>query len=287
MRLAVLAVALLLAGPVGAECAGDCDADGAVRVDELVGLVACALGNAPSADCLACADGDGSGALEVHELVAAVTHALDGCTGTRFTLRVYLREFADEGYQIGACVGLQPLGRTAQDSGSGYVFADLPPGHYEVNPALACGGVPCNPFGCWPGAVPVEIVDRDVTLTVSFAACRQGADCGNTGALCIAPDEFLCGVCRDDPDDCAADGECDAGQVCIPTAVRICPCDGSPALVCAPACGTDTDCAPGEHCQGAGRCVRPGCAADADCGGDVCVRGHCYDRFGSCQLPPP
>lgn len=288
MRIGLLAIALLVAAPAHADCAGDCDTDGVVRVEEVVGLVSCALGVAPQvAPCLACADGDGSGAIEVHELIAAVAHALGGCPA--FTLSVYLQEFPGEGYQIGGCVTLQPLGRRTQGSGLAYVFSDLAPGQYEIEPALACGGAPCNPFGCWPSPVPVEIVDRDVTVTVPLrpTPCRRHADCRAAGEVCVAPDGFLCGICRDDPDDCAGDGDCDAGQVCVPTRLPICPCDGSPALGCAPACRADADCARGESCAGDGRCVRPSCESDADCGGGVCVLGRCYDERGSCQLPPP
>ena len=282
----LLAITLLLAAPVRADCAGDCDADGRVRVEELIGLVGCALGVAPQvAPCLTCADGDASGAIDVHDLVAAVAHALDGCP--TFTVSVTLEEFPGEGSQIGACVTLQPLGR--RTDGPPYAFTDLPPGRYEIEPALACGGPPCNPFGCWPSPVPVEIVDRDVTITIPLRrpSCRRHADCGTAGAQCVAPDGFLCGVCRDDPDACVGDRDCEAAQVCVPTRERICPCDGSPALVCAPACAVDADCARGERCGGDGRCVRPTCRDDGDCGGDVCVLGRCYDERGSCQLPPP
>jgi hypothetical protein len=132
----------------------------------------------------------------------------------------------------------------------------------------------------------VEIVDRDATIIVPLhVACR--AHCDQAGEICVAPGDVLCGVCRDDPDACAGDGDCDAGQVCIATAPPPCPCDGTPALVCAPACGDDADCARGETCGDTGRCVRPSCGSDADCGGDFCVLGRCYDERGSCQLPPP
>lgn len=283
----LLAIVLLLAAPAGAGCAGDCDGDGAVRVDEVIGLVGCALGHAPAAaPCLACADADASGAIEVHELVAAVAHALGGCP--TFTLRVSLEEFPGEGQQIGACVTLQPLGRWTQQ-GPPYEFVELPPGRYDIEPALACGGPPCNPFGCWPSPVPVEIVDRDVDVAVPLhrPPCQRHADCGDTGAQCVAPDGVLCGVCADDPDACAGDADCAETEVCVPTRLQLCPCDGTPALVCAPKCAADPDCATGERCERDGRCLRPTCSVDGDCGGDYCVLGRCYGERGTCQLPPP
>lgn len=59
-------------------CAGDCDGNGAVTVEELVLAVAIALGDQPLASC-APADADGDGAVRVAELVRAVAHALGSC----------------------------------------------------------------------------------------------------------------------------------------------------------------------------------------------------------------
>jgi len=59
-------------------CAGDCNGNGAVTVDELVTLVNVALGTAPVDRCEA-GDRNGSGTITVEELVAAVNRALAGC----------------------------------------------------------------------------------------------------------------------------------------------------------------------------------------------------------------
>jgi CSLREA domain-containing protein len=61
-------------------CAGDCDGDGTVRVNELVTGVGIALGRGALAACAAM-DGDGDETVRVNELVAAVGHALRGCSG--------------------------------------------------------------------------------------------------------------------------------------------------------------------------------------------------------------
>jgi hypothetical protein len=59
-------------------CAGDCDRDGRVSVDELIQSVAVALSAAPLEGCEA-ADVDGDGAVAIDELTAAVRAAMAGC----------------------------------------------------------------------------------------------------------------------------------------------------------------------------------------------------------------
>jgi hypothetical protein len=61
-----------------ASCAGDCDSDGQVTVDELNRLIAVALGTASLDACLA-GDSSGDGAVTIDEINAAVQHALTGC----------------------------------------------------------------------------------------------------------------------------------------------------------------------------------------------------------------
>ncbi len=59
-------------------CAGDCDGDRAVAIDELIRAVTIALGSGAIDDCAA-ADGNGDGNLVINELIAAVNVALLGC----------------------------------------------------------------------------------------------------------------------------------------------------------------------------------------------------------------
>jgi len=59
-------------------CAGDCNGNGQVTVDDLVLAVNIALGSQPVARCAA-VDRDGNGVVSVAELVTAVTRALNGC----------------------------------------------------------------------------------------------------------------------------------------------------------------------------------------------------------------
>jgi len=64
--------------PVAIGCAGDCDGDGQVKIDELLKLVSIALGEADVAICPA-GDVDGNLQLTVNEILTAVNHALSGC----------------------------------------------------------------------------------------------------------------------------------------------------------------------------------------------------------------
>jgi len=59
-------------------CAGDCDGDGQVVIDEVIRAVEMALGGQPAARCAA-ADTDGDGQVTVDELIAATGAALRGC----------------------------------------------------------------------------------------------------------------------------------------------------------------------------------------------------------------
>ena len=62
----------------GAGCAGDCNGDGMVPINELISGVNIALGNAPVSTCEAF-DVNGDGEVTINELIAAVNAALNGC----------------------------------------------------------------------------------------------------------------------------------------------------------------------------------------------------------------
>jgi hypothetical protein len=69
---------LVLRRRAPAPCAGDCDDNGQVTVDELTVAVRIALGLAPVGDCVA-GDADGDGRVSVDEIVRAVAGALGSC----------------------------------------------------------------------------------------------------------------------------------------------------------------------------------------------------------------
>ncbi|MBX3024338.1 right-handed parallel beta-helix repeat-containing protein [bacterium] len=79
-RVGMLCAALLAlaARPAAAQCAGDCNGDGTVAINELIIGVNIALGTAEAGTCAAF-DADGSGDVTINELIAAVNAALNGC----------------------------------------------------------------------------------------------------------------------------------------------------------------------------------------------------------------
>lgn len=64
--------------PPAFECVGDCDVDRIVTVDEIVAMVAVALGSRSVDACLA-GDSDDDGRITVDEVLRATRHALEGC----------------------------------------------------------------------------------------------------------------------------------------------------------------------------------------------------------------
>ncbi len=64
--------------PVG--CAGDCNADGAVTIAELITMVTIALDTANVSACMA-GDANGDAAITIDEIIRAVNAALSGCGG--------------------------------------------------------------------------------------------------------------------------------------------------------------------------------------------------------------
>ena len=74
---------LLLAMPArgSAACAGDCNGDGEVTVNELVLMVSIALGTSPVSACEN-GDTDGNGEVTVNEIIAGVNIALGECVAT-------------------------------------------------------------------------------------------------------------------------------------------------------------------------------------------------------------
>ena len=67
--------------PTPPACAGDCNQDGSVTVDELIKGVNIGLGTTSVDDCPSF-DTNGDGAVTINEVIAAVNHALNGCAAT-------------------------------------------------------------------------------------------------------------------------------------------------------------------------------------------------------------
>src|SRR5215468_6061528 len=77
--LAIVGGALCLAlsaTSVKAQCAGDCDGDKTVAINELITCVNIALGSSDASTCTAC-DTNGDSMVSISELISAVNVALD------------------------------------------------------------------------------------------------------------------------------------------------------------------------------------------------------------------
>lgn len=74
----VMAVQLIGAGLAHAACAGDCNGDRQVTVNELIVMVNVALEATPASQCEA-GDVNGDGKITVEEIVAAADNAISGC----------------------------------------------------------------------------------------------------------------------------------------------------------------------------------------------------------------
>jgi hypothetical protein len=68
------ALVILLSPP----CAGDCNDDGTVTIDEILTMVNIALGNTPATACDA-GDANQDGQVTIDEILTAVNNALNGC----------------------------------------------------------------------------------------------------------------------------------------------------------------------------------------------------------------
>ena len=75
---AVGAAGAIVASLVSGACAGDCDGDGRVEIDELILGVTIAVRNGSVAACPTL-DTNGDGVVAINEVIAAVNKALNGC----------------------------------------------------------------------------------------------------------------------------------------------------------------------------------------------------------------
>ena len=136
-------------------------------------------------------------------------------------------------------------------------------------------------------------------------ACTTELACEDPGAMCIGPEEQLCGICFEVDNPCVNDGQCDMGMVCAEEP-HPCACTGE--RDCIAPCIAGDPCGSGKQCDAGGHCVAQPCSQDADCpsnfsctGGacervtckassecdDYCVKGSCFAIPGNCGYPPP
>ncbi len=142
--------------------------------------------------------------------------------------------------------------------------------------------------------------------------CHNGDDCQN-GAYCAEPGSYRpCGICFEEPDQCASDEDCTDGEVPLVCEYVFEGCVCAPYRACIPACLSPADCDAGETCTDGhcgpipcetggdcpalfacvgdfapATCTRMLCTYDVDCGGGICVNGQCFDTYGTCEYAVP
>ncbi|HVN87836.1 MAG TPA: plastocyanin/azurin family copper-binding protein [Candidatus Binatia bacterium] len=166
-------------------CAGDCDGEGSVSVDELVRGVNIALGSVDVDQC-GILDDDHDGHVGVNELVVAVNNALDGCPSFVGSFQAYAQldggqtatvaiSVASDGHADAtltiievAATALHAGGIAASVSASGSV--DLDTGTFSISGSFVSNGqtVPFSFSGSLPrpgkpGSITIQIGDKVYT----------------------------------------------------------------------------------------------------------------------------
>src|SRR5215475_9880603 len=122
-RCVVLVGAVLVAMPAWGLCAGDCNGNGRVEINELVRAVNVALGSNDIRICRP-ADRNNSDTLEIDELLAAVGTSLDGCPAT---VQVYRApEIAAPSGTEGVTRGVLSNGRIVEPAGMQLAAETMP-----------------------------------------------------------------------------------------------------------------------------------------------------------------
>ncbi len=140
-------------------------------------------------------------------------------------------------------------------------------------------------------------------------ACADDSECTTSGESCLVPNAMACGTCQMgvaclDDDACSGDSLCVArntaclcdpgAAICAPPCTDDAPCpyDGDVCIDgrCQPQPCADTTCSERNFvCNDDKVCVREACDENGKCSNwnDHCVKGLCYDKLGTCSLPPP
>jgi hypothetical protein len=162
-RLAVsLALALACAAhaPAANACAGDCDGDGTVGVDELVTLVNITLGSTVAAACTA-GDVNQDGQVTIDEIVTAVNSALHGCPPLALRAAVHFDQ------------PQEPINQQLTGTGPSTPLADVNQFlNTAVHPPWMRLDVGFEDSGCPDGSVNGPLYDP---ATNTFNSCRLDA----------------------------------------------------------------------------------------------------------------
>jgi hypothetical protein len=143
-------------------CAGDCDGDGEVTIDELISMVNIGFEPALIDDCDA-GDDDGDGAIRIEELVLAVSNSLLGCNrGTLLpdlvALGVFPSEFVSPPY-LPATNRVCVMNQGAGDAGPFTVFVDWPNAPDEE---VQFAGIPAGEDRCVETTPPARFFDAEL-----------------------------------------------------------------------------------------------------------------------------
>ncbi len=187
---------------IGRACAGDCNVDGSITIDELVLGVNIALGNRPVDDCPAF-DGNSDGLVTINELITAVGAAVSGCvapptpvpsatpTPTPLPVRLFVRVGGSD-----ASSGLDPanafatISKAARAAMSGYQIVVGPGTYAEGVTSSSSGAAPQRLMfvadvsgeltGDLPGPVTIDATGTPTAAGFKFSNSSGGVIDGFT-----------------------------------------------------------------------------------------------------------
>lgn len=242
-------LAVGLAQPAAAQCAGDCSGNDVVAIDELVTLVSIATNRLPLSRCPILEE-----VPRIEYLVQAVNRALRGCADPTPTP------------SLGPTPTQVPFGFPCRDSGAcdSRQYCLEPGGFRGCGDCLEDPYIDANFRRCTVDADCQDLPDKprcdpfgDETDT-----CRA---CSGEVSVCLQP------ACEMD-EDCDAPAVCEQDRCLGPRCTEDQGCPGTHR--CAVGFG------------GQRRCENRTCTGDSDCGDGVCVNQVCYAEPGSC-VPRP
>lgn len=162
-----------------AACIGDCNGDGRVAVNELIGLVNIALGNV---SVVTCPEGDANSdeLVSINELVASVGAALNGCPATPAPTRIYTEVVDDTPTSTATLEPLHTPTPTPEPTATPTTFsADVSPTPTS-SPTTTVSPTPLTAF------TAMEFHDETVSGTLPTAVTLDGI-------LNVSEDGFVTG----------------------------------------------------------------------------------------------
>lgn len=235
----VVLAAQVVARPAAAQCAGDCDGDDQVRIDELLTGVAIAIDGQDVGACAAL-DTDGDGRVVIHELLAAVGHALDGCGVPLGRHVCALAESSRLDLRNGLPLSLRPEGALA----------------IECGPLGARGRAHCACAVTEMAAIVIPAIG-DVCIQAAPGCERGLLDCaGEQAADARLVADHDVGACAGNPDCALACAASCAARDARPLASS---CEGycQGGTAAGAACGSSDECPQGV-CAGGAPVAHPG-----------------------------